>query len=109
MLHAKGNPDNGNAEQQATRQVDQGDFPPAKQNPDEVHHNGQASRLTGAVHHFIAEGPQGIGSQLEELESERDTDNGDTQQNPCGIIHQGDKDTAKNEPKYVSERVHLIK
>ena len=65
VLDSEGNPHDGDAEDEAAHPVDDGDLPPAQQNPDQIHDDGQAARLAGTVHQFMSEGPHGVGSKLE--------------------------------------------
>ena len=87
----------------------QGNLPPAKQYPDEIHHNGYTARLIGTVHQLMAERPEGEGTELEELYAKRNADDGDAHQQPYDIVDNGDDDTAKNQPEYIADRVHSAK
>lgn len=87
--------------------MNHGNLPPAQKNPDEVHNNGYAARLVGAVNQFMAKGPQGVSPQLEQLHPEGYADDGDAHQQTHDVIDDGDEDTAKNKPEYVAEQTHI--
>ena len=106
MPDAKGNADDSDAEQQAENQVKNGNLPPSRQNPEEIHKHGQTSGLIGAVHQLMTKGPQCICAQFEELHAKRYADDGDAHQQPHQVIYQGDDDTAQQKPEYVAKSVH---
>lgn len=103
VLKAPWNAHYSNAEKQPANKVDDGNLPPSQENPDEVHHDGQAARLIRAVHQLMAKRPEGVGAQLEELDAKRNADNADTHQQPYDVVYNGDKDTAEDEPEYVAD------
>ena len=49
MLDAPGNAHERHAEDESAHQVDQGDFPPSQQDPDQIHHDGHATGLVRSV------------------------------------------------------------
>lgn len=106
MLEPEGDSHDGDTEKKAAHQVDDGNLPPSQQDPDEVHNNGQASRFLRTVYQFMAERPEGIGAQFEELHTEGDPDDGDAHQKPHEIIDEGDEDSAEDEPEDVSDKIH---
>ena len=107
MLDSPGDSYYGDKAYECAEQVDKGDFPPAQEDPYEVHHYGKAARPSGPVHQFTAERPEGICPQFEQLESERDADDGDAQQQACDVVYHGDYKTAQYEPQYIPKRFHL--
>ena len=109
VLHAPGDAHDGDAEQQAEDQVEDGDLPPAEQDPDEVHHHRHAARLVGTVHQLMAERPEGVGPQFEKLDAKGDADDGDAQHEPHDVVNQGDDESAQDEPEDVAEELHGTK
>lgn len=55
-------------------------FDSAEQYPDYVHEDREATSIVCIGYHFTAERPQGKHADLEELDSERDTYDGKTEQ-----------------------------
>ena len=109
MLEAPGDADDGDAEDEAEKKMADGDFPPATENPDEIHHRGEAARLARTIDEFVAEGPHRVGTQLEQLDAERDADDGDAHQQPHQEVKQRDEQTAEYEPEKVSNRFHIVR
>jgi len=103
VLNAEGDAHDGDAEQQTAHQVKRRNLPPAQQDPDDVHDNGQTAGLIGTVHQFMAERPQGVCSQLEELHAERNADDGDAHQQPHDVVDNGYDDPSQDEPEYVTD------
>ena len=103
VLQTPGNSHDGDAEDQAEDQMDECDLPPAQEDPDKIHHNGKTARLAGTVDQFMAEGPQGIGAQLEQLHAERDADDGNAHQQANKVIDYGDQQSAENKPEKITE------
>ena len=79
MLQGTGTAHDGEQEDASAHHVQKGNLPPAQQDPEKVHHHGHAAGLVGAVHQFVPERPQGIRPQFEQLDSERNADNGKSQ------------------------------
>ena len=102
VLHAPGNSYNCDAEDEAADEVDEGNLPPAEEYPDEVHHHRYAARFIGAVHQLVAEGPEGVSAQLEELYAKGYADDCDAHQQTDDVVYQGDDDTAEDEPNDVA-------
>ena len=70
------------------------------------HDDGQAPGLAGFVHQFVPERPQCVTAQLEQLDAERDSDNGDAHQQPHDEIDDGHEDAPEDEPEDISDGVH---
>ena len=104
---AEGKAHDCEAEDEPAHQVDDGDLPPAEEDPDEVHDDGYTAGFAGAVHQFGAEGPEGVGSQLEQLQAEGDADDGDAHQQAHDVVDDGYQDAAQDEPEEVADGVHL--
>ena len=109
VLGAPGDADDRDAEDQAEDGVENGDFPPAEEDPEEVHHDGEATGFVGFVDQFVAEGPECVAAELEELDAERDADNRDAHHQTHEKIHDGDQQAAQDEPENVAERFHIRK
>ena len=77
MLHAEGNANDGDAEQQAEDQMGQGDFPSEDQDPQDVHEKSSHSEV--ADFHVLAKGPQDEEADLDALDAKGDTDDGDAE------------------------------
>ena len=82
--------------------MQEGNLPPAREDPEEVHHDGQAARLVGLVHHLVSERPQRIRSQLKQLNTKGNADDGDAHDEPHHIINEGNDDTSQEEPEDVA-------
>ena len=107
VLKAEGDAHDGDAEQQPEHQVKHGNLPPAQQDPDDVHDNRQAVGLIGAVHQFMAERPEGVSPQFEQLHAKRNTDDGDAHHQTDDEVDDGNQDAAKDEPENVAECFHI--
>lgn len=106
MLQTPGDADEGDAENQPAPQMEEGDLPPATQDPQKVHHDSQASLLLRTAYQFVPEGPQGISAKLEQLNSEGNADKGKTHQQTGEVIKDGNDNPAQNKPKDVSNSFH---
>ena len=87
--------------------MDDGDLPPAQQDPDQVHDDGKAARFAGLVHQLVSERAQRIAAQLEQLNAERNADDGDAHQKPHDEIDDSHEDTPEYEPQKIAEKVHF--
>ena len=103
VLEAEGNAHDSDAEDDAEEQVQERHLPPSAENPDEIHHNGKASRLIWPVHQFVTERPQRVRAQLEQLHTERNAHDGDAQQQSHDIVDEGDDYAAQDKPEDVSD------
>lgn len=108
MLNAKGYAYDGDTAQQAEHQVNHGNLPPAQQDPDEVHHNGQDARLIGTVHQLMAEGPEGVNPKLEQLHAKGNADDSNAHHKADDEVDDRNEDAAKNEPEYVTDGFHIM-
>ena len=99
---------NGDAEEQPAREVQSGNLPPAKKYPDKIHHRRQASGFTRPVYKFMAEWPQSVSAQLEELHTEGDANDGDAHQQSHDILDEGDDYAAKQKPEYIAKELHGV-
>ena len=102
MLHAPGNAHDGDAEEKAEGEVNDGNLPPATEDPDEVHYHRYTPGFIGAVNQHMAEGPQCIGAQLKQLHAKGNADDCYAHQQAHDIVDDGDDNATKDEPEYVS-------
>lgn len=86
VLEPPGNANDGDAEQETERQMQDSYLPPAQKNPDEVHDYRYAPRLTRAELHIMPERPQDVRAQLKQLHPEGYADNSQAHQQPHHII-----------------------
>ena len=89
VLDSEGNSHYGDAEEKTAENVDRRDFPESAENPDYVHRNREASRFFLAEFHLASEGPHDIIAQLEELNTEGDSNDCDAHQKPHKIVEEG--------------------
>ena len=54
----------------------------------------------------MPERPQGVAPEFEQLDAERNADDGDAHQQSHGKIDEGDDEAAEDEPEDVSEKIH---
>lgn len=106
MLQSPGNSHDGHAEKKAEEEVNEGDLPPAAENPDEIHHHRHAARLFGTIHQLMAKGPQCISAQLEQLHAKGYADERDAHQQSNNIVDNGNDNTAKQKPEYIAKKLH---
>ena len=106
MLYAPRNTDDGDAEQQAETDVNEGDLPPSKENPKKIHNNGQAARIVRAADDIVSERPEGVGAEFEELHAERNADDGDAHQQAIEVVQDGCNQAAEQQPKNIAEKFH---
>jgi len=85
--------------------VNECNFPPAAQYPNDIENYGKA---TGTVtsRHLVAKGHQGENAELEELDAERYSDDGDAHQQSRYEIHDSGDETTENKPNNIAEQVH---
>ena len=76
MLFAERNTDNGNAKQNAEPKVSKTDPNATQYNPKDVHDKAQASARLWRRFHALAERAEGKETDLQGLDTEGDTDNG---------------------------------
>jgi hypothetical protein len=106
VLHAEGDADDGDAQQEPDTQVAQADPDAAAQQPDHVEDNGQAAGVVPGLPRGATERPQGQHTQLHRLQPERDADDGDHQQQAADKIFHCNEDAAEQQPDDVSKTAH---
>ena len=107
MLNAEGYAHDGDTAQQTEHQVNHSNLPPAQQDPDEVHYNGQDARLIGTVHQLMAEWPEGVSPKLELLHAKGNADDGNAHHKTDDEVDDRNEDAAKDEPEYVADGFHI--
>lgn len=106
MLHAPRDAHDGDAEQQAEYAVDNGNLPPAEQDPEQVHHRGEATGLARPEDHRMAERPESKRPQLEELQPERNPDDGHAHHQAHDEIQDRNDEAAEEQPEDIAEKSH---
>jgi hypothetical protein len=102
VLTAERNSDDGDAEDQATDDMDQSDLPPSCKDPDYVHYDRKATGLLRSVDQFVAERPEGIGPDLKQLNPERNSDYSQTHKKSDDVIDNSDDKASEKEPYDIS-------
>ena len=107
MLQAERDADDGQAACYAETQMEQSDFDATEDDPDEVHYDSKTAGVIGTGHDFASEWPQRKSCYLEQLQSERDADDGDAEQQSHHSIVEAYYDASKEEPEYVTDEFHF--
>ena len=102
MLHSERNPDDGQAACYAESYMEKCDLYSSEDYPDDIHDDGEASAVVGVGMHVSSERPEGKSGHLDELESERDSDDGDAEQDTHQGVIETDHKTSHDQPEYVS-------
>lgn len=102
MLHAERDPDNGQAAYYAESDVEHCDFYASEDDPDDIHDDGEAASVVGVGMYVTSERPECKTGHLDELESERDSDDGDAEQDTHQGVIETDHKTSHDQPEYVS-------
>ena len=107
MLQAERDADDGQAACDAETQMEQGDLDPSAKYPDDVHPDSETSGIIRSGGHFMSERPECEPCYLEQLQSERDADDGDAEQQSHHSIVEAYYDASKEEPEYVTDEFHF--
>ena len=102
MLHAERDSDDGQAAYYAESDVEQCDLYASEDDPDDIHDDGEASAVVGVGMHVSSERPEGKSGHLDELESERDSDDGDAEQDTHQGVIETDHKTSHDQPESVT-------
>jgi len=86
MLDSERYPDDGNAQDKAEHRVNDRNLPPAAKDPYHIENGGQAA-LAVCIFDMLSEWPESEHTELEQLESERNADDGDAHYETCNEIH----------------------
>ena len=106
MLHAPGEADDGDGEEDAEGQVCQGDPDAEEYQPDQVHDRGKAAAGHLRSPHFAAKRPEGQHAQLHGLKPKGDADDGQHQDKTCREIFDGYGEASEDKPDEVAEDLH---
>ena len=102
MHQAKGDANDGDAEQEAVEEMGETNDDAAYDEPQHIHEDAQTAGLRWHPFHVFAEGPDGEYAELYALQAEGDADDGDHQKHAGDEILQGYVKTAKYEPDDVT-------
>ena len=78
--------------------MEEGYFQSATKDPDHIHYNGEAATIIGVRLNIMSEWPKCKSSHLEQLESERDSDDGDAEDSSHKSIIKADHKSSCNQP-----------
>ena len=101
MLLAERDTDDGNAKQNAEPKVCEADPKTAQYNPEDVHDKAQASARLRRRFHTLAERAEGKNTDLQGLETKRNTDDGDHHTYTGYDVFYSSYYTTQNQPKNV--------
>ena len=104
-LFSKRDSDDRNTQDEAQEEVAKGQQPPAYEEPDDVQE--ERNRFS-FITDFLAEWVQGDAGQLEALQTDRNTDNGDAPQASGAKPSKSTDETAKNDPENISYKSHFF-
>ena len=107
MHLSPGDTDDGDAEQQAVEEVGETDPNASNEEPQHIHEHAQTARLRLLPLYFRAEGPNSQYAQLHTLQAERDTDDGNHQDQSCDEILNGSMQPTKDQPNDVTKYLHV--
>ena len=101
MGFCKRDSDYGDGTEHSQNKMHDGYLPPACEYPQNVERHGKAAGIRQNLD-ILAEWTQCQSGKFEELESERDTDYGDTHQQSENRIVNGEDESAQNKPENIS-------
>ena len=106
MLPPEGDANYSDAAEDAENGVNSSNLPPSGNNPQHVENKRQTARASLPVDHLAAKRPQSERAELEKLQAERDSDNGNAEKQSDKEIDNRHQKPAQDEPKQVSNRFH---
>lgn len=106
MLQSKGDPDNGDAQQNPEKKVREGNPQTCEYQPYEVEQEGNPWNGGMVGLNGFSEWRQGGNADFEALKPPWDTDDGQTEDQSAPDITQARHQSAKNDPDYVSNDAH---
>lgn len=101
VLLAEGNANDGDIEQAAEEYVSEPNPNTADEEPEDIH-SGVQTTTGGLLLHLRAKGPQSQESELQRLQTEGDSDDGDHHSQAGHKIFNGDFDAAKHKPNDIA-------
>ena len=108
MLLGKRQANDGNSQQNAKKQVRQGNPDAAYYDPDHVENGGEAARIARHVPNFAAKRHQAHQADFEALHPKWNAYDGDAEDKTRDHVLDKDDQAAKNEPDDVSYEVHKV-
>lgn len=109
MLQTERYSDDGDAECDSQADVCKGDLDSSDQYPDDIHDDGQTSGVIRTGGDVVAERPECQTCHLEQLHSERYSDDGDAEHQTYDCIVQADEEASEYSPDYVAYEFHFLK
>ena len=106
MLEPERNAYDGDAEDHTRRYVHHRNLNTSDKNPDYIHKDGKATVVIGIGDYLPAERPKCKPGHLEQLITERYTNDSDAEKQPDHKIIEADNQTSEQNPKYVSQEPH---
>lgn len=106
MLQAERDSDDRNAKHQPQCKVGQRNPDAADQEPDKIHQERKTTPILLHDHRPMAERQERQRPQFEDLESERDPNDGQTHKDAGQEVFDSDHETAENNPNNISEYIH---
>ena len=102
MLETERNTDDRKAQDGSHCNMEQGYLNTSYEDPDHVHDDGKAAAVICIRLNVMTERPERQSGYLDELKSERNTDDGNAEENSYKKIVQADHKAAKHKPENVS-------
>jgi hypothetical protein len=103
MLGGERQANDGNREQRSQKKVQKRQFQAGQQYPDDIHDDGHTTAGRLGFTDFLSEWRQAENGQFETLDSERNANDSDTQQDSAEDIGKGDEKPAEYEPQNVKQ------
>lgn len=101
VLLAEGDADDGDIEQAAEEHMRKPNPNTTDEEPQDIH-RGIQTATGGLLLHLRAKGPQGQKSELQRLQTEGNSNDGDHHSQACHEIFNGDFDAAKHKPNDIA-------
>lgn len=106
MLLRKRDPDDGEKQQDAQRDMPEREAEPAAEDPDDVAEQRQAATRGGRSLHALAEGREHGRRQLEQLQAPGNAHDGAAQEKAAEEVGEKGKEAAEEQPQDVAQQVH---
>lgn len=103
---AQGEPDDGDAQQQAGNHVADGQSETTEHQPQDVADTTDRSTCARPVDHDSPERPQRVAGELERLQAERDADDCDAVEHSGHDVGEGQPPPGQDQPQHVAEHLH---
>lgn len=109
MLQTERYSDDGDAECDSQADVCKCNLDSSYQNPDDVHDDAQTSGVVRTGGDIVAERPECQTCHLEQLHSERYSDDGDAERQTDYRVVQADEEASEYRPNYIAYEFHFLK